>query len=485
MSGRATLGAVLAGVLAGCSFAPPYERPVSPVEDAYPRAGGVVMPGVADAPQLGAAPARLAPDIGWQEFFGDTRLRRLVELALAHNRDLRLAALNVEAARAQYRIQRADQFPTVDASAEAVRERIPSSLAPAGGARGVIETYSVGLGVSAFEIDLFGRVRSLRDAALAQYFATDEARKSAQLALVAAVANAYLAERAAEERLAIVEASARTWEDTWRLSQLRYESGVGSALDLAQSRTLVETARADLAAAHRELARSRNLLAFLVGRSLPADLPAPQALGEQALLADIPAGLPSALIERRPDILSAEQSLRAANADIGAARAALFPRITLTGALGTASGELSGLFETGSRFWSFGPQITLPIFDGGRSAAGLDFIQVRRDAAVAQYEQAIQAAFREVADGLAARATLDRQIAAQLALVEASAQRYRLSELRYKSGVESNFNLLDAQRSLYTAELGLLQTRLLRLTSLVDLYKALGGGWRREDDAPR
>ncbi|MFC4727380.1 AdeC/AdeK/OprM family multidrug efflux complex outer membrane factor [Coralloluteibacterium thermophilus] len=476
---RSGLAVALAVALAGCSMAPRYERPAAPVDPAFPDAAATAAAGSGAAE--GAA-QRLAPDIGWQEFLGDPRLQRLVELALVNNRDLRLAVLNVEAARAQYRIQRAEQIPGLGLSASGNRQRVPESLSTTGESY-ISDQYSVGLGLSAFELDLFGRVRSLRDAALADYLATEQARRSAQLSLVSSVASAYLNERAAEERLAIVEQSQATWEETLRLAELRFDAGAGSELDLRQAQTLTATARADLAAARRALAQARNLLVFLVGQPLPDDLPPPLPLGEQAILADIPAGLPSDLIERRPDILAAEQSLRAANADIGAARAAFFPRITLTGSLGSASTEFDNLFDSGTRTWSFVPQLSLPIFDAGRNVAGLDLAWVRRNAAVAEYERSIQQAFREVADGLAARATLDEELAAQDELVEASQRRFELSQLRYENGIDSNLSLLDAQRSLYTAQQALLQTRLLRLTSLVDLYRALGGGWQPGDAA--
>ncbi|MBS7457566.1 efflux transporter outer membrane subunit [Coralloluteibacterium stylophorae] len=482
---RIALGTAIALALAACSMAPRYERPIAPVAGTFPFAGETLEEG---AGAVGGAADRLAPDIGWREFLGDPRLGRLVELALVNNRDLQLAVLNVEAARAQFQIQRADQFPTLGLSAQGTRQRIPGGVAvspgvPATGG-GVFEQYTVGLGLSAFELDLFGRVRSLRDAALREYLSTVEARRSAQISLVASVATAYLNERAADERLAIVEASQETWEESYRLAQLRFDAGVGSELDLREAQTLIATARADLAAARREAAQAHNTLVLLVGQPLPEeDLPPALPLGEQELLADIPAGLPSDLIERRPDILAAEQSLRGANASIGAARAAFFPTISLTGSLGSTSTDLDNLFDSGTRSWSFTPQITLPIFDTGRNLAGLDLAWVRRNIAVVQYEQTIQTAFREVADGLAARATLDEELDAQNALVEASQRRFELSQLRYEAGVDSSIQLLDAQRSLYNAQQAQLQTRLLRLTSLVDLYRALGGGWQPADEA--
>jgi multidrug efflux system outer membrane protein len=464
------LAVCLSVILTGCSMAPHYERPPPPVAPVFPDAKAMLEAG--DGATDGAA-QRLAPDIGWQEFLGDPRLQRLVELALLNNRDLRLAMLNVEAAQAQYRIQRAEQVPNLSLSTQLTRQE----------RSGVIqEQYNVGLGISAFELDLFGRVRSLRDASLARYLATDQARRSAQIALVASVANAYLNGRATEERLAIVEQSLRAWEHTLRLAEVRYKSGVGSELSLRQSQTLVATAHANLTAARRASAQARNLLVFLVGQPLPQDLPPARLLSEQGILADVPAGLPSDLIERRPDILAAEQSLRATNADIGAARAAFFPRLTLTGSLGTSSSDFDDLFGSGTRVWSFVPQLTLPIFSGGRNVANLDLNWVRRNSAVAEYEKRIQMAFQEVSNGLAARATLDEEVAALGELVAASQRALELSVMRYEGGVDSSLQLLDAQRSLYIAQQAQLQARLLRLTSLVDLYRALGGGWRVADD---
>ena len=450
-------------LLAGCTMAPDYERPASPVaadwSDSQPDKN-----------------ATLAADIGWKEFFTDARLKKLIELALVNNRDLRIAVLNIEQARAQYRIQRADLLPTLDGNANSTRQRLPAAVSPSGQS-GITDEYNVGLGVTAFELDLFGRVRSLKDAALSQYLSTVEARKSAQISLVGELANAYLAERAADEQLQLVQKTLTTREASHNLIERRYASGISSELDLRQSEALVQSARADLARVERQRKQARNALELLVGTSLPSDLLAAQPLNAQTLLTDVSAGLPSQLIERRPDILAAEKALEAENADIGAARAAFFPRITLTGAFGTASTELSGLFDPGSASWSFMPQITLPIFDTGRNEANLDVAEVRKNIAVAQYEKTIQTAFREVADGLAARATLDDQIKAQEAVVAASRRSFTLSDYRYRKGIDNYLTLLDAQRSLFAAEQALIEARLLRLTSLVDLYRSLGGGW--------
>ena len=454
-------------ILAGCTMAPDYERPASPVAASWPDAKS-------------GESSQLAADTGWKSFFGDARLQKLIEMALANNRDLRIAILNIEQARAQYRIQRADLLPTLNGTASGARQRLPAAFSLPGQSN-ITDEYNVGLGVTSFELDLFGRVRSLKDAALYQYLSTVEARKSTQISLIGEVANAYLLERAADEQLQLVRETLATRKASRDLIARRFEAGISSDLELSQAETLVQSARADLSRYDRQGKQARNALVLLVGEPLPSDLPAPQPLNAQALLADVSPGLPSQLIERRPDILAAEKALESENANIGAARAAFFPRISLTGAFGTASTELSGLFDPGSSSWSFMPQITLPIFDTGRNIANLDVAEVRKNIAVAQYEKTIQTAFREVADGLAARATLDDQIKAQEAAVAASRRSFSLSDYRYRKGIDSYLTLLDAQRSLFAAEQALIDARLLRLTSLVDLYRSLGGGWLEED----
>lgn len=452
-----------------CSLAPEYRRPDAPVAPTWPQAATTTA---TDSP---------ATELGWDAFLGDARLQRLVALALENNRDLRVAVLNVEAARAQYRIQRADQLPGVNVQGDGLRQRLPDELTFPG-APAQQSQYTVGLGITGFELDLFGRVRSLKDAALAQYLATEEASRSARLSLVAAVADAYLRERAAAEQLDLLHKTLATWENSYGLTELRFKQGESSELDLRQSESLVKTARSELARFTRMRAQEQNALVLLIGQPLPQDLPAPRSLREQDLVTDVAPGLPSDLMTQRPDIRAAEQQLIAANAQIGAARAAFFPRIALTGAYGSASTELSGLFDGGSGYWSFTPRITLPIFQGGRNRAGLDLAKTRSHIAVAQYERAIQTAFREVADGLAARATFDEQIGLQESLVQTSARRLELSDMRYRSGVDSYLDMLDAQRSLYAAEQSLLETRYYRLSNLIGLYKALGGGGERQQD---
>jgi multidrug efflux system outer membrane protein len=456
-----TTALLAAGVLTGCSLIPTYERPAAPVASSFP-----------DAPAEQAA--RSASEIGWREFFPDQRLQALIAASLENNRDLRIAALRIEEARAQYNIQRADLFPTVNAGASASRARTPADLSPTGSAF-VGNSYQVGLSLASYELDFFGRVRSLNEAALSQYLATEEARRAAQISLVSEVAKAYLAERAFAELEDLAQRTFEAREAGYKLSKQRFEVGASSALELRQDETLVQTARASFAQAKRQRARSTNALTLLVGKPL-AGLPPVEPFSAQNIVTDIPPGLPSDLLERRPDIRASEQRLLAANANIGAARAAFFPRISLTAGIGTASTALSGLFDAGSGAWSFVPQLVMPIFDAGRTSANLDVAQVRKNIAVADYERTIQTAFREVSDALVARGTLDEEIEAQRALQEAQAERLKLSEIRYKGGVASSLAVLDAQRDLFSAQQSLVQSRLQRLTNAIDLYRSLGGG---------
>ncbi|MCY1404025.1 Outer membrane protein OprM [compost metagenome] len=454
--------AVTAALLSGCSLIPEYQRPEAPVAATY--AGGP-----AEFAALKAA------DIGWREFFNDPQLQRLVDVALENNRDLRVAALNVEAFQAQYRIQRAELFPAVDANVVGSRQRVPGDLSQTGSPT-INSQYGATVGTTAWEIDLFGRLRSLRDAALEQYFASTEAQRSVQTALVASVANAYLTLRADQALLQLTRDTLDTFQKSYDLTRRSYEVGVASALDLRQAQTSVESTRATLAQYSRLVVQDQNALVLLLGSGLPADLPQGMELNAD-LLTDVPAGLPSDLLQRRPDILQAEHQLKAANANIGAARAAFFPSISLTANAGSLSSELSGLFKGGSGSWLFQPQLNLPIFNAGSLKASLDLARVQKDINIAQYEKAIQIAFSEVADGLAARATYNEQLDAQRALVEASAEYYGLAEKRYRTGVDNYLTLLDAQRLLFSAQQQLIGDRLAQLTSEVNLYKALGGGW--------
>lgn len=455
-------------LLSGCSMIPRYERPAAPVATQWPTQA-------VDAPA-----GQAAADIDWREFFQDARLQKLIELALQNNRDLRVAVLNMEQARAQYRIRRADQLPNVGLGVSQSRQNPSVS-----GSEGVSSAAVAGLSLNAFELDFFGRVSALSQAAQASYLATAEARKTVQISLVASVANTYLSWLADNELLALTRETMDTREQSLKLTKLRFDNGVASEIDYAQARSLYETARATLAQAQRQRTLDENALVLLIGQPMPADLPAgPAQLSGEALLAEVPAGLPSDLLERRPDIRQAEQQLLAANANIGAARAAFFPRISLTGSVGRASTELTGLFNGGNSIgaWSWAAQLVQPLFDAGRNQAGLDSAKAGRDIAVAQYEKAIQSAFREVADALAGRDTLGQQLAAQKAQAEANATSFRLADLRYRNGIANYLDVLDAQRSLFSAQQALTQTALLQRQNQVALYKALGGGWTAGPD---
>ncbi|MGI9216822.1 MAG: efflux transporter outer membrane subunit [Hydrogenophaga sp.] len=441
-------------VLSGCSFIPTYERPAAPVPASFP--------GQASDASAGAAlPA-------WDTVVADARLRDLIALALQNNRDLRVAVLNMEQVRAAYQIRRADQFPTLNLAASGNRQ--PN------GSGGISSTYSAGLAMSSWELDFFGRVAALKDTALAQFLASEEAQRAAQTSLVASVANGWLALQTDEELLDLTRRTLATREDSLRLTQLRFDNGVASALDLRQAESLAAAARGTLAQLQRSRAQDLNALTLLVGQTPPAALLPTAGVSSVAMRA-VPEGLPSDLLARRADIRQAEQALIAANANIGAARAAFFPRIALTASVGSASSDLSGLFKDGSWGFTLAPQALLPIFDAGRNQANLASAKVGRDIAVAQYEKAIQTAFREVADALAGRATLGEQLAALQQQADADAERLRLSELRYRSGVASSLDLLDAQRSLFATQQSLAQVRLAQQQNQVALYKALGGGY--------
>jgi NodT family efflux transporter outer membrane factor (OMF) lipoprotein len=449
-----TLAPVAAVVLAGCSMIPAYQRPDAPVPGAFPYAS--------------ATQGTPASQLDWQQFFNDERLRALIATALDNNRDLRVAMLNVELARAQYDVRRADLLPTVGAG-------IAGSRAPTASG-GTAKSYTAGLTFSAWEIDFFGRIQALSQSALAQYFATEENRRAAQTTLVSSVANAWLSLVADEELLALTRETLATREESLRLTRLRFENGVSSELDFRQAQSLAESARAALAQQQRQRALDYDTLTLLVGAPPPQDV-ATNASLTRVTLPDVPAGLPSDVLVTRPDVRQAEQQLLAANANIGAARAAFFPRITLTAGIGTASSQLSGLFEGGHWGFTVAPQALLTVFDAGRNSANLRAANVQRDIAVAQYERAIQTAFREISDALAGRATLAEQLRAQAAVADAEAVRLRLSTMRYEAGVASFLDLLDAQRSLFTARQGVITTRLSMLQNQVLLYRALGGGW--------
>ena len=468
--------AAFAALVAGCSLQPVYERPAAPVSATFPVGAAYRSP-----TGSGTLPAG---DIGWRDFLTDPRLQRLVEIALANNRDLRITMLNVAQTQAQYRIQRSTLFPQVGAFADSSAARTPATLSSAGRAT-VAHDYAVGLSAS-WEIDFFGRVRSLSDQSLQQYFATAQAHKASEILLVSEIADQYLTMLAFDEFIAVTQRTIETAQASYELALLQFQTGTGTELSVAQARTVVEQAKANYSVQLRGRAQAENALVLLLGQPLPVDLPSSVALNSQSIVADIPAGLPSDLLTRRPDVMQAEATLRGANANIGAARAAFFPTISLTGALGSASAALGGLFTAGSLAWSFLPSITMPIFQGGQLQANLDVATLQKDINIAQYEKAIQTAFREVADGLAARGTYDDELASLERYTAAQQRSLDLSDLRFKNGVDNYLAVLTAQTALYNAQLATASARLARLTSLVDLYRALGGGWiEHTGEAPR
>lgn len=451
--------------MGGCSLAPKYTRPAAPIPDKLPDGDAYRT-----VQSEGALPAA---DLKWREFFTDLRLQKAIETALINNRDLRLAALNVERARALYGVQRAELFPSVSAGARGYQERLPADLSQSGSPR-TSERYDVNLGIAAWEIDFFGRIRSLKDSALEEYLATDQARLSAQILLISATANAWLTLAADRENLKLSRSTLETQETSYKLIRKRYDVGMANELDLRRAQSQVEAARGDVARYTQLEALDQNILNLLLGAPVSAEI-LPGDLAGVAPHQEIAAGLQSDILLRRPDVLAAEHRLKAANANIGAARAAFFPRISLTAALGTASAELSGLFKGGSNAWNFTVPISIPIFDG-RTWSAYDVTKVNKELTIAQYERAIQTAFREVADALAVRGTVNQRIAAQQALVDALAETYRLAELRYSRGLDSYLSVLDAQRSLYGAQQGLISLQLARTANQVTLYGVLGGG---------
>ena len=477
MNVRILAGACLAALTAltvGCSLAPGYERPALPVANEYP----------ADAPvPAGAKPdARPAPEIAWREYFAEPELQAMIAQALENNRDLRVAALRVLEARAAFQIRRADQFPTVNVNAGELRLGVPESLSPTGSAN-TVPIYAVGASVLGWELDFWGRVRNLKDSALEQFLATDSARRAVTVSLVAQVADGYLTLRELDERIRITRDTVRTREESLRIFRRRFQVGTATRLDVAQVETLLTQAQSLGAQLEQARAAQAHALTLLVG-SQPARIADRESLNDAALVRDPPVGLPSELLQQRPDIVAAEHRLRAANANIGAARAAFFPTITLTGFAGTASLQLSSLFESGTGAWLFAPQLVMPIFDAGRRQANLDLAEVRRDAAVAEYERTIQAAFRDVADALSAQHWLSVQLTIQRRAVAEQTERARLATLRFDRGLASSLEVLDAQRDLLAAQQQLVQQRRTLLSSRVALYAALGGGSQHYGEPP-
>ena len=489
---RATAASALALLaLAGCtSLAPDYARPALPVP--------ATLSGTMGAE--GTALAHEAGPMGWQDFLQEPRLRELVALALQNNRDLRVAVLAIEKARAQYGVEQSNRFPAVGATAAGTRTRTADDLTTSGRSP-ISSQYSAQLGFSSYEIDLFGRVRNLNEAALQEFLRTTENRRSVQLSLVAEVANAWLTLDADGRRLQLAQDTLRTRQKSYELNERSHALGAASGLTLAQAQTTVDAARADVAAFTSQVARDRNALALLAGAPVPAALlpdganpgatasparaasasasvaPAPSLATPAATLLAVPGDLPSSVLLNRPDVRAAEYTLRGAYASIGAARAAFFPSITLTASAGTASNALSGLFDGGNGTWSFAPQIRLPIFDAGRNRANLQIAETARDTALAHYDKAVQTAFREVADALAERATLAERLQAQQSLQAATLKALQLSEARYRLGADSYLPVLDAQRALYSAQQTLIGLALAEQANRITLYKVLGGRW--------
>ncbi len=450
--------------IAGCTLMPSYERPDAPVSAQWPASASV------NASATASSTASNVALLAWQDYFTDPTLRQLIDTALANNRDLRVALLNIAQAQAQLGIRRADQFPTLNAAASG--SRTPGSNGDSNSA------YAAGLTVTAYEIDFFGRVASLKEQALAQYLASTEASQTTQISLIATVAQSWLNLLADEELLAVSRQTMGSREESLKLVELKIKHGAASDFELRGAQTLLESNRITLAQQTRQRALDENALVLLLGQ--PLNEASRVHLARQSLnqlqLAELPAGLPSDLLTRRPDIRQAEQNLIASNANIGAARAAFFPRISLTAGAGSASSELSGLFKSGSWGFTLAPQLVLPIFDAGRNQANLDASRVGRDIAVAQYEKSIQSAFREVADALASRATLAQQLQASQALLEAETSRNHLTQMRLDHGAANQLDWLDARRSLFAAQQGLVQTRLAYLQNQMTLFKTLGGG---------
>lgn len=477
---RPAASVAVAVLLSGCiSLEPKYVRPAAPVPASLPQGGAY------PAARAAATPA---PDLAWRDFFTDPKLQTLIAEALADNRDLRVATLNIAEARAQYQVQRAGLLPHVNANAQAVYESQPTALlgatTGAGGAAAsakgdvFIRYYSANLGVSNYEVDLWGRVRSLSRQALEQYLATDEARRAVQISLISEVATGYVTYAADLARLNIAKATMASDAESLRLTQIRFDHGVASELDVRQAETPLEQAQADVTTYTTTLAQDVNSLTLLTGRPVAADL-LPEPMGENMVtVADLPAGLSSDVLLRRPDVLEAEHLLKAYNANIGAARAAFFPSLSLTGQGGTSSLSLAKLFSAGTGAWSFTPQVSLPIFNGGANVANLRYAKAERGVAVAQYEKAVQTAFREVADALAQRGQAGDYLAAEQRLAASTDRALVLARERYERGSDTYLNTLTAEVTAYSARQSLVAARLSRAANLITLYRTLGGGVR-------
>ncbi len=467
---RSRLALVAALILAGCSFTPDYRRPEAPVPVAWPASAS---DGQSGAPADAGAPTKLiATEADWRGFFPDPQLQELIAAALEHNRDMRIAVARVEEARALAGIARAERFPTVDLAAQRAASLTPADLS-ASGSQVNSQRYDVNLAMAAFELDFWSRVKNLDDAGRANFLASDYARRAFRLSLIADVVNAYLSLLELGERLELARATTKSREETLALVTRRRDVGLAGDLDFLQADGAYQSARAETANLARNHAAAENALRLLLGAAPPA---ARARLASPGLIAEPAVGLPAEVLLSRPDVLAAEQKLIAANANIGAARAAFLPKIVLTAALGTASRGLSGLFDAGSRAWNFTPALRLPLFDAGRAGDNVDLAQARKNIALAEYEKTLQQAFREIADLLAARSRLAEQLQAQEANAAAQSRRLVIVEARYRAGVSNHLELLDAQREVFAAEQSALAVRRQSLATAAGLYKALGGG---------
>jgi outer membrane protein, multidrug efflux system len=463
---RSSLLIIVVGALAGCNLAPEYQRPSLSVSNNWPDR-------VAQTANL-SLEGQHAQSIAWQDFIVDGKLKQLISLALNNNRDLRAAAFAIEKAQAQYQIQRSNLFPHINATAGENASLTPNALSTTG-APFTSHVYSVGLGFSAYEIDFFGHVRNLKDQALELYLSTEEAHRSLEISLISEVASAYLTLGADQERLSLANETMKAQQTSFDLNKRRFEVGSISQMDLNQYETALDAARESVSNYTNLVAKDVNALTLLVGSTVPAELMPSRPLDSVTAIRELPVGLPSDLLENRPDILSAEHQLKAANANIGVARSAFFPSITLTGSVGRASVQMDGLFDAGSRAWAFSPQLNLPIFNDGSNTANLNAAKADREIYLAQYDKAIQSAFREVADTLADQSMISTQVAAQQSLVDATASKAKLTSARFDQGIDSYLTVLDANIALYTAQSNLVSLKLAQSASLITLYKALGG----------
>ena len=474
-------------VQAGCTLAPDYERPKAPVSDQWPdlpkltfdEKNSSIQLGTQQAKQIAATDKTIA-DLGWESFFLDDRLRALIKLALDSNRDLRIAVSRIEQARAQYGVQVGQQFPNLSLSISDITTSLPQNMRSPG-TDPVSSNFLGGASLASFQLDLFGQLRSLSEAAFQNYLASAEAGRNVRITLISDIAQAYFYVRMTELTLKLIDQTLQSRQDTYAIVIKRFEAGIASELDVNQARGLLDSAAANLALYARQQSRAQNALVLLVGRPLPDGLPAAATFSRDSLVRNIPAGLPSNLLSRRPDIRSAERALMSANANIGAARAAFFPNISLTGLLGTNSTTLSGLFRTGSYYWSAAPNLSLPLFNGGALWANLDLAKASDREAVSQYEKSIQTAFKEVSDALAGEATYGAEIRATTARQEANRKTLELSVMRYRMGIDNFLQAQLAQIEYFNAQLSLIQLRYNALANRINLYKALGGGWEEND----